>query len=298
MVKLGESMFDIVDTIGNTFYYSAFSNVGVYKLNKSEVLLIDSCDHKRMVRSLDNILEKNNLRINTIINTHCHVDHIAGNKFFYDKYGCRILASKGEQGFIAYPDREPRFYYSGINTDKTKNPFFMAEASDAEVITPDNTPEGFEIISLPGHSFDMIGVRTPDDVVFLSDSILSKKTWDEYKLPFFYSVNESLQTLKDIQNIKAKLFVPAHNEPLRDICELAEYNINSMKHKKELIYDLCQNKSFEEIFADVIDALGLRIMTPKYPMYAVMIRNFLQSLVEDEAIYAELNDSVLVYRRV
>ena len=77
MVKLGESMFDIVDTIGNTFYYSAFSNVGVYKLNKSEVLLIDSCDHKRMVRSLDNILEKNNLRINTIINTHCHVDHIA-----------------------------------------------------------------------------------------------------------------------------------------------------------------------------------------------------------------------------
>ena len=78
-------MFDIVDTIGNTFYYSAFSNVGVYKLNKSEVVLIDSCDHKRMVRSLDGILEKNNLRINAIINTHCHVDHIAGNKFFYDK---------------------------------------------------------------------------------------------------------------------------------------------------------------------------------------------------------------------
>ncbi len=291
-------MFDIVDTIGNTFYYSAFSNVGVYKLNKSEVLLIDSCDHKRMVRSLDNILEKNNLRINTIINTHCHVDHIAGNKFFYDKYGCRILASKGEQGFIAYPDREPRFYYSGINTDKTRNPFFMAEASDAEVITPDNTPEGFEIISLPGHSFDMIGVRTPNDVVFLSDSILSKKTWDEYKLPFFYSVNESLQTLKDIQNIKAKLFIPAHNEPLDDICELAEYNIKSMKHKKELIYNLCEGKSFEEIFADVIDALGLRIMTPKYPMYAVMIRNFLQSLVEDEVIYATLEDAVLIYHKV
>ncbi len=291
-------MFDVVDTIGNTFYYSAFSNVGVYKLNKSEVLLIDSCDHKRMVKGLDTILEKNGLRIKTIINTHCHVDHIAGNKFFYDKYGCRILASKGEQGFIAYPDREPRFYYSGINTDKTKNPFFMAEASDAEIITPNNTPEGFEIISLPGHSFDMIGVRTPDNVVFLSDAILSKKTWDEYKLPFFYSVNESLQTLKDIQNIKAKLFIPAHNEPLDDICELAEYNIKSMKHKKELIYDLCQGKSFEEIFSDVIDALELRIMTPKYPMYAVMIRNFLQSLVEDEAIHATLEDAVLIYHKV
>lgn len=291
-------MFDIVDTIGNTYYYSAFSNVGVYKLNKSEVLLIDSCDHKRMVKSLDTILEKNGLRVKTIINTHCHVDHIAGNKFFYDKYGCRILASKGEQGFIAYPDREPRFYYSGINTDKTRNPFFLSEPSDAEVITSDSTPEGFEIISLPGHSFDMIGVRTPDDVVFLSDAILSKKTWDEYKLPFFYSVNESMQTLKDIQSIKAKLFVPAHNEPLRDICELAEYNIKSMKHKKELIYDICEGKSFEEIFSAMLDALELRIMTPKYPMYSVMLRNFLQSLVEDEAIEAEFKDSVLIYHRV
>lgn len=291
-------MFDIVDTIGNTFYYSAFSNVGVYKLNKSQVLLIDSCDHKRMVKSLDTILEKNNLKVKTIIDTHCHVDHIAGNKFFYDKYGCRILASKGEQGFIAYPDREPRFYYSGIDTDKSRNPFFLAEASDAEVITAENTPEGFEIISLPGHSFDMIGVRTPDDVVFLSDSILSKKTWDEYKLPFFYSVNESLQTLKDIQNIKAKLYIPSHNEPLRDICQLAEYNIKSMKHKKELIYDLCEGNSFEEIFSLVLDALELRIMTPKYPMYAVMIRNFLQSLVEDGVIQAVLEDAVLIYHRV
>ena len=292
-------MFDIVDTIGNTFYYSAFSNVGVYKLNKSEVVLIDSCDHKRMVRSLDGILENNNLRINTIINTHCHVDHIAGNKFFYDKYGCRILASKGEQGFIAYPDRESRFYYSGINTsNKDRNPFFITEPSDAEVITADNTPEGFEIIPLPGHSFEMIGVRTPDDVVFLADAILSRKTWDEYKLPFFYSVNESMQTLKDIQNIKAKLFVPAHDEPLSDICELAEYNIESMKHKKELIYSLCNGKSFEEIFALTIDKLGLRIMTPKYPMYSVMVRNFLQSLVEDEAINATLEDSVLIYRKV
>lgn len=290
-------MFDIVDTLGNTFYFSAFSNVGVYKFNKSEVVLIDSCDHKRMVRSLNNILEKNNLRVKAIINTHCHVDHITGNKFFYDKYGCQILSSKGEQGFIAYPDREPKFYYSGINTDKSRNPFFTTDPSDAEVITADNLPEGFEIIPLPGHSFDMIGVRTPDDVVFLADAILSKKTWDEYKLPFFYNINESIQTLKDIRNIKAKLFVPAHNEPLEDICELAEYNIKSMIHKKELIYSLCEGKSFDDIFACTIDSLGLRLVTPKYPMYAVMVRNFLQSLVDDNAIEATLEDSVLIYHR-
>ncbi len=288
-------MFDIVETIGNTFYYSAFSNVGVYKLNKSEVLLIDSCDHKRMVKSLDSILEKNSLRVKTIINTHCHVDHITGNKYFYDKYGCEILASRGDCGFIAYPDREPSFYYSGIDTDKTRNPFFITEPSTAKAITDSDVPEGFEIIPLPGHSFDMIGVRTPDDVVFLADAILAKKTWDDYKLPFFHNVNDSLKTLKDIQNIKAKLFLPAHDEPLEDICELAEYNIKSLMHKKDLIFQLCDGKGFDDLFAKTIEKLGLRLHTSKYPVYAVMVKNLLQSLVEDDVICGVLEKGRFVY---
>ena len=288
-------MFDIVETIGNTYYYSAFSNVGVYKLNKSEVLLIDSCDHKRMVRSLDAILEKNSLRVRTIIDTHCHVDHVTGNKFFYDKYGCEILAPKAECSFIEYTDREPSFYYSGIDTDKTRNPFFITEPSIAKPITDSDVPEGFEIIPLPGHSFDMIGVRTPDDVVFLADAILSKKTWDDYKLPFFHDVNASLKTLSDIQNIKAKLFIPSHNDPLEDICELAEYNINSLKHKKELVFELCDGKGFDELFANIIGRLGIRIHTSKYPMYAIMLRNLLQSLVEDDAICGALENNYFIY---
>ena len=288
-------MFDIVETIGNTFYYSAFSNVGVYKLNKSEVLLVDACDHPRMVKSLDKILENNSLRVRTIIDTHCHVDHINGNRFFYDKYGCEILAPKGECSFIAYPDREPKFYYSGIDTDKTRNPFFITEPSTAKAIADSDVPEGFEIIPLPGHSFEMIGVRTPDDVVFLADSILSKKTWDDYKLPFFHNVNDSLKTLRDIQNIKAKLFIPSHNEPLEDICELAEYNIESLQHKKDLIFGLCDGKGFDELFAKTIDRLGLRLHTSKYPMYAIMVRNLLQSLVEDDAICGVLENNHFIY---
>lgn len=288
-------MFDIVETLGNTFYYSAFSNVGVYKLNKSEVLLIDSCDHKRMVRSLDGILEKNSLRVKTVINTHCHVDHITGNKYFYDKYGCEILAPAGECYYISKPDSEPEFYYCGIDTDKTRNPFFTTEPSVAKPIDGAVVPVGFEIIPLPGHAFDMIGVRTPDDVVFLADAVLSKKTWDEYKLPFFHSVNKSLQTLKDVQNIKAKLFVPSHDNPLEDICELAEYNIKSLMHKKELVFSLCGGKGFDELFTETVNALGLRLHTSKYPMYAVMVRNLLQSLVEDDAICGALENNRYVY---
>ncbi len=291
-------MFEINKLIGKTSYYSAFSNVGIFDMGNGEVLLVDTCDHPRMIRGLDRLLGAKNLRVKTVINTHCHVDHIAGNKYFFDKYACKILAPKGESFFVEYPDLEAKFYYAGIDTDKSRNPFFMVEPSVPEVITPENTPEGVEIIPLPGHSFDMVGVRTSDDVVFLADAILSKRTWDEHKLPFFYNVNAALLTLEEIKNMSGKLFVPAHDAPTENVAELAEYNIMRMKERKELIYDICEGLSFDDIFAELIERLNLKLVTAKYPTYAVMVRNFLQSLVDDRAIYGKLEDGVrFIYHR-
>ncbi len=291
-------MFEINKLIGNTSYYSAFSNVGIVDTGNGDVILVDTCDHPRMIRGLDRLLGAKNLRVKTVIDTHCHVDHIAGNKYFSDKYGCEILAPKGEVFFIENPDLEAKFYYAGIDTEKSRNPFFMVDPTVAKVITPENTPEGLEIISLPGHSFDMIGVRTQDDVVFLADAILSKKTWDEHKLPFFYNINAALETLEEIKNMKGKLFVPAHDVPTENVGELAEYNIMRMKERKELVYDICEGLSFDDMFASLIEKLNLHLVTSKYPMYAVMLRNFLQSLVEDKAIYAKLDEETkFIYHR-
>lgn len=290
-------MFEIKHIKGNTYYYEAYTNVGIYKINDSEVILIDSCDHKRMAKGLKKQLEEMNLSVKTIINTHCHVDHICGNSLFYEAHGCQILSTKMEQRFISYPDLEPKFYYSGIDTDKRKNPFFLVEPSESEIITEENTPEGFEIIPLPGHSFEMIGVRTPDDVVFLADSVLSKATWDDYKMPFFYDVNSSIETLEKIKGITASCFVPSHNLPIEDIKELAQYNIDKMKEKKELIFDSLEGKSFDILFKDVMEKQELHIRTEKYPMYALMVRNLLQSLVEEDKIRGVLEDNIFVYHK-
>lgn len=291
-------MFEINKLIGNTSYYSAFSNVGVIRTGDSEVVLIDTCDHPRMVKGLDRLLGAKNLSVKTAIDTHCHADHIVGNKYFQDKYGCRLLASAGERFFIENPDLEAKFYYAGIDAEKKCNPFAVVESTVPEIITADNTPEGFEIISLPGHSFDMIGVRTSDDVVFLADAVLAKRTWEEHKLPFFYNINSSIATLEEIKNMKAKLFVPSHDAPTENVAELAEYNIKCMKERKELAYDICEGLSFDGVFAAFIEGLDIRLVTSKYPMYAVMVRNFLQSLVEDKAIYAKLEDgNRLIYHR-
>lgn len=291
-------MFEINKISGKTSYFSAFSNVGIFENGDGEVVLIDTCDHPRMIKNLDRLLSAKNLKVNTVINTHCHVDHIAGNKFFSEKYSCKLLANKNECFFVEHPDFEAEFYYAGIDTEKSRNPFFCVEPTIPEAITKQNTPKGLEVFPLPGHSFDMIGVKTCDDVVFLADAVLSKKTWDQHKLPFFHNVNRSIDTLEKIETMKGKIFVPSHDEPTDNIGELARYNIDKMNDRKDLVYDICEGHSFDEMFSLLIEYLDLKLTTTKYPMYSIMLRNFLQSLVEDKAIYAKLEDNArFIYHR-
>ncbi len=288
-------MFEVKHLKGNTYYYEAFTNVGIYRLDGNRVVLIDSTDHKRMAKAVNNYLKAEGLTVDTVICTHCHVDHICGNSFFRELYGCRILGTEKELPFIAQPDLEGTFYFNGIDTDKSRNPFFTVEPSCVELLTKENLPEGLGIISLPGHAFDMIGIRTADNVVFLADSILSEKTWTEHKAPFFRDVNRSIDTLEKIKEMKADIFVPSHNEPLTDIRELAELNICKLKQLKETACGLCDGIGFDEMFSAFLKELSLEIRTEKYVSYSVMLKNILQALVEDERIKAVMDDGKFIY---
>ena len=289
-------MFEVIQLTDNTFYYEAFTNVGIYRLNEKEVVLIDSCDHKRMVRGLDRILNGMGLSVKLIINTHGHVDHICGNKYFQEKYNCRILSTALEKTFIANPELEAGFYNAALSVDKRNNPFYGVEPTESEIITADNLPEGFEIISLPGHGFDMVGVRTPDNVVFLADAVLSRHTWESYKLPFFYDVNRSIETLEKIRDLEAEFFVPSHDAPVKNIGDLAAYNEQQLREKKQMVFQLCENQSFESLFELVAADQGLDIKTPKYCMYAVMVKNLLQALIEKGKVYSVYENGRMIYR--
>ncbi len=290
-------MFEVKHISGNTYYFEAFTNVGIYRLGNNKVVLIDGTDHKRMAKAVNNYLKSENLTVDTIISTHCHVDHICGNKFFYDLYGCKILSTEKEKPFIAQPDLEGSFYYAGIDTDKSRNPFFTVEPTVIETLTEDNLPKGLEIIKLPGHAFDMIGVKTPDNVVFVADSILSEKTWTEFKAPFFHDVNRSIETLEMLKEIKADVFVPSHNEPLTDIKELADLNITKLRELKETVCGLCNKTGFDDMFAAFLKSLTLEIRTEKYVNYSVMMKNILQALVEEERIKAYMCEGKFIYSR-
>lgn len=289
-------MFDFIKCAENTYYLDAFSNVGVYYLGNDEVILIDSGDHKKSVSDLDLYLCERNWKVKMIINTHSHIDHITGNKFFTEKYGCDVYASEIECSLVEKPNIEGLFYFHAIPMRRLPDGKVTDKGVKTKLLTKDVLPKGFETVSLPGHNFNMIGVKTPDDVWFLGDSILMKETFDGYKVPFFLNINKSIETAKMLPSLKGKLFVPAHAPASEDITELALFNVQKLGELKEYFFSICDGRSFEEIFAKADEDLGIKLTPDKYAKIGLTIKSHLQALMNDGRITAAIERSRLVYK--
>ena len=74
----------------------------------------------------------------------------------------------------------------------------MAMPSNPTYDITQNCPDGLEYIKLPGHYFDMIGIRTSDDIIFLADSIFGENTINKYHFFFIYDVKGYLETLDTV----------------------------------------------------------------------------------------------------
>lgn len=73
------------------FVFNTFM-VNTYLLSDEtgQALLIDAaCYEPREQQELADHLEKNGLKLVRNLNTHCHVDHVLGNAFIFNKFGIR-----------------------------------------------------------------------------------------------------------------------------------------------------------------------------------------------------------------
>ena len=147
-----------------SYYINCPAKIGIYKSNDTEVYLIDSGNDKDAGRKVRKILSENGWNLKGIINTHSNADHIGGNKYLQQQTGCKIFADGIEAAFTRHPILEPSFLYGGYPCKDLRHKFLLASESDVSEITDSDFPKELEVIPLHGHFFDMIGIRTPDDV--------------------------------------------------------------------------------------------------------------------------------------
>ena len=145
-------------------------------------------------------------------------------------------------------------------------------------------PKEVEIIPLPGHFFNMVGFRTPDNTVFLADCVSSPATLEKYRVTFIYDVAAYLDTLETVEILKAAIFVPSHAEPCVDVRELTEINRRKVFEIEQMIKIICNEpKTTEEIIREVFKAFGLTMTIEQYVLVGSTIRSCL-SWMKDRGI--------------
>ena len=291
-------MYELIQVTDRSYYIQCPAKVGLVRLEGDEVCLIDSGSDKDAGRKVRQILDANKWRLKAIYNTHSNADHIGGNHYLQKQTGCGIYAPGVECDFTRHTILEPAFLYGGYPFQELRHKFLMAQGSEAKELTPACLPEGFELLDLPGHFFEMVGFRTPDDVVYLADCLSSRETLEKYQIGFIYDVATYLDTLERVKTLRARLFVPAHAEAAEDITPLADYNIAKVHEIAGQIVELCaQPRTFERILQQLFTEYGLIMTYEQYVLVGSTVRSYLSWLKDSGRLTGRFENNLLLWER-
>ena len=289
---------DLIQVGERTYYIKNPTNIGIYKTDNDNVYLIDSGNDKDAGRRILKIIAEQGWTVKGIINTHSNADHIGGNKIICDRTGCDVLAFGIERSFTEHTVLESSFLYGGYPFKKLRNKFLMAKDTAVKSVE-DNLPDGLEYFSLKGHFFDMIGIRTSDNVLFLADSLFSEETIVKYHLFFIYDVKAYLETLDMLEKMEGTVFIPSHCEASESIDDLIELNRNKVNEIAELIFNICKNPvTFEDVMKQIFDNYSLEMNTNQYVLIGSTIRSYLSYLCDDERIEYYFDDNKMLWKQI
>lgn len=292
-------MYELIPVAPHTYYIQSPAKIGVVETSDGHVVLIDSGNDKEAGRKVRQHLDRQGWTLDAIYNTHSNADHIGGNAYLAKQTDCALYAPGIEAAFTQHPILEPALLYGGYPMKALRHKFLLAQESNAQPLTPEHLPAGFELIPLPGHFFDMVGLRTPDDVVFLADCLSSQATLDKYQISYVYDVAAYLDTLERVKEMHAALFVPAHADATEDIAPLAQYNIDKVNEIAGHILDFCAAPhTFEEVLQHLFTSYDLAMTFEQYALVGSTVRNYLSWLLDSERLSATFTDNRLLCQRV
>lgn len=290
-------MYELNQVGERSYYIQSPVKIGIYAADNG-VYLIDSGIDKDMGRRIRRILDERGWNLLGILNTHSNSDHIGGNAYLQKQTGCKIFSGGIEKCFTEHTILEPAFLYGGFPCADLRHKFLLADESEATDFFAPEFPSELEIIPLPGHFFDMVGFRTPDDVVFLADCLSSRATLEKYGITFIYDVGEYLKTLESVKTMSAKMFVPSHADATENITELAQFNIDKVNEIAGKILAICSEPiSFERILARLFTDYKLKMTFEQNVLVGSTVRSYLAWLRDSGRVEILFEDNYMVFRR-
>ena len=122
-------------------------NTYVVYNEKNECIIIDpGCYFPEEQEELQAFINKNGLIPKMLLNTHCHLDHVFGNKFIAEAYDLTLRMHPKEEVVLQFAPTSGLMYEMPF--DNYQGEFIFLNEGDKIVLGEDE----LEIIHVPGHS--------------------------------------------------------------------------------------------------------------------------------------------------
>ncbi|MBN1648141.1 MAG: MBL fold metallo-hydrolase [Spirochaetales bacterium] len=282
----------------HTWVMEGPTNIGFIETDQG-IVLVDSGNDKECGRKINAILRDRGWKLDAVINTHANADHIGGNDYLQRNLGCRIYAPEQENAFTEYPRLEAAFLWGGMEPKDLRNKFFLAKPSMVSGIIDHaaRINDSISTFPLPGHYFNMCGVETADNVLFIADCIFGKQVLAKYRIPFIFDVQAYRSTIETVRRMKALCYVPSHGDICTDISGLAQINLAVVDRLEQNILDiLAERKTHEAVLKETCDRYGIRLDCGQYALVGSTVRSFLSYLYNAARIQYEFDGNYMYWR--
>lgn len=288
------------------------TNVGII-VDDSKIILVDSGLNSENASEIDKLIQNIfNKKISAIINTHSNADHAGGNKFFSEKYNCKIYATSKEAAFLENPYLESAIIWGAHPFDKIRTSYFECEKSIATDLVNEksqiklNNGTIIKFISLPGHFIDMIGILITDidkkNTIFLGDSIFGAQMITKYNISYMINVSEFKNTLDKIIKINSDFYIPSHGTIItskEELIRVAKMNKNEIDKIQNYLLFICSTPmQFDDILANVFNEYHIRTTASQIVLIGSTIKNHLTDLYCNKKLEMICNDGRMFWKKI
>lgn len=181
------------------FTFSPISeNTYVLYNNEGKAIIIDpGCYFPNEQETLKNFLTDNSLMPVYLLNTHCHLDHVFGNKWVHETYGLEPHLHPNEEAMLALaPVSGERW---GLPFQNYTGPLHFL--NDGDTVLLGDTE--IQVILAPGHSPGSICFYIPSQGDLMGGDVLFRGSIGRTDLPggdsetLLHSIREKLWVLPD-----------------------------------------------------------------------------------------------------
>ncbi len=161
------------------------------------IIIDPGCYFDEEKEELAAFISKTKLIPEMLLNTHCHLDHVFGNKYVADKYGLKLHIHRGEK--LVLDDAPIRGLMYNVPFDNYQDEPVYLEAGDAIKLGDDE----LKVLLTPGHSPASLSFYCEKDGFVISGDALFKQSIGRTDLPggnyelLIKSIREQLLTLPD-----------------------------------------------------------------------------------------------------